>query len=80
MKKKRPTKDYVPREIINDQLLGALNDKAKVAVVYEEKDLVLLINLCYYYVGDTNYDDSDIPTVKQLLDDLRALKDAAFGS
>jgi hypothetical protein len=59
----------VPREIVNNQLLVALDDKDKVAVVIDEDDLQEVID------GLTNQPGRK---ARELRDDMVRLRDVAF--
>jgi hypothetical protein len=62
----------VPREVIEDQLLVALDDKSKVALVASEADLNLLI----FALECSKIDREDAVTMRQ---DLIKLRTSAFG-
>ena len=69
----KPTKlQPVPRQVIGDQLLAALDDKSKVAIIASSDDLDLLISVLRFYPVRTK-------AVKQLQADLEMLRTAAFG-
>ena len=62
---------HVSRQVIANQLLAALDDKGKVAIVASAEDLELLISVLRYYPVRT-------AQVKRMQTDLQMLRDAAF--
>ncbi len=68
---KQLQKSYVPQEVIKDQLLMALDDKSKVAVVLDATDLQFLISAVSRYVNNKQ--------ASRLEDGFRQLQAAAFG-
>lgn len=67
--------ESVSREVITSQLLVALDDKSKVAILASEQDLRYLIVSLHL---SQRYSPCD--QKQELLDGLENLKDAAFGS
>ena len=57
------------RQVIENQLLAALDDKSKVAILATEDDLVMLINALGFVTGDKAW---------EFRADLQQLKSAAF--
>lgn len=70
---KQLRKSYVPLEVIEDQLLVALDDKSKVAVVLDCAQLELLVKA----IGGYPFNAVD---GFELLRGLRQLQTAAFGA
>jgi len=65
--------ELVPHEVIEKQLLVALNDKSKVAILASKDDLLMLMN----GLEDTlRY--LDCAERRELLESLKKLNDAAF--
>ena len=67
--------EMVPRSVMEDKLLVALDDSSKVAVVCNERMLDMMIAALA-----THPHTSDIPEQRQLAFDLKKLRKAAFGS
>lgn len=67
---------YEPRQVIENQLLVALDDKSKVAIVADEKLLSLLIHALEECPIEFGY---SVEYWKKALNDLKQLKKAAFG-
>jgi hypothetical protein len=60
------------RKIIESQILASLDDESKVACIFNEDDLNLLIESLSWF-------DLDTQLHKSLLQDLRQLRKEAFG-
>lgn len=71
-------KDYVPREVISEQLLAALDTKLKVAILASEADLNLLIDALDTLPGGRLVGAVN-PERDRMLQDLRTLRQSAFG-
>lgn len=67
----KTTTERVPRQVVADQLLIALNDKSKVAYVMDADDLQVLI----FCVG---YAPASVEA-RRLTEDLLLLQKSAFG-
>lgn len=59
-----------PREVIGQQLLAALDDKSKVAILATEEDLEMLVQAMQRFAEN----DKE----SRMLEDLRRLQDEAF--
>ena len=73
--------DYVPRTVIENQLLTALADKSKVAFLLTQDDLNLLI--WWGSIAPANVLASDAlepERSREMLADLRKLRSAAFNA
>lgn len=74
----------VEREVIDEKLLVALDDGAKVAILASEEDLDTIIH-CINRTCDANPDNRNTNGLpgwikqKQLLEDLQELRKQAFG-
>jgi hypothetical protein len=71
--------DYVPRTVIEDQLLTALDDKSKVAFLLTKEDLNLLI--WWGSIAPANVlatDKAEPARSRDMLSDLRKLRSATF--
>lgn len=66
--------EYSKREVISDQVLTALDDKSKVAILCTQEDLDLLIQALYsmHLLGPANRKRN------RYLDDLKLLQAKAF--
>ena len=69
----------VPRQVIQNQLLTALDDKSKVAALLDEGDLDILIDAleCKLAWDDLSKDVED--KAKRFREDLKLLRVKAFG-
>lgn len=67
--KKESEVSFVPKQVIENALLAALDDKEKVAIVLDEEDLKRVIYALRGTVGKVN---------KTLADDMQTLFDKAF--
>ena len=75
MKKSATKVEYNHRKVIEDQLLTALDDKRKVAILATAEDLDLLI----LALDEVRYHAKDLEQKrKRYLDDLKMLRDKAF--
>ena len=68
------------RQIIENQLLTALDDKSKVALIFNEKDLDLLIAVLAAYQKIDNKANKPNSQTTSMLNDIQLLKDSAFPS
>ena len=70
--------ETVSHQVIEQQILTALDDRAKVALVIDESDLCLLIDALSWRMADLNASPRSRQWV--FLQDLMKLKQAAFGA
>lgn len=70
----RCSTEYAPRQIIENQLLVALDDKSKTAIVASKDDLELLI----YALLSVCEDVPDFHKFDQMRIDFEQLRDSAF--
>lgn len=81
--RKKCTEERVPRQVIENQLLSALDDKSKVAILATKEDLEILIAaLCGYQLGEAKGNllswKNHVDRCKEFASDLEQLKSAAF--
>lgn len=69
------TEERVPKQIIENQLLVALDDKSKVAILASKEDLDILI--CALFLAESNRMAMPLK-YKEMRLDLEKLKKAAF--
>lgn len=70
----RKTPEFVPRQVIENQLLVALDDKSKTAIVASKDDLELLI----YALLCVCEDSTEWSRADQMRIDIEQLRDSAF--
>ncbi len=70
--------EYVPRQVINNQLLVALDDKSKVAIVVDEDALDILVDSVARVSATTYWPEKRRRNAKDLLSGLRRFQEAAF--
>jgi bisphosphoglycerate-dependent phosphoglycerate mutase len=71
--------DYVKREVINDQLLAALDDKSKCAIVASEDDVRMLIRALSSYGKERKLSEAENEKRAAFIYDLTQLLAKAFG-